>query len=58
MEEAGKNGLDWDEDNLSEFLKNPRDFIPSRFGIRHTPMKRLVGSKKDRDDVIAYLKTL
>ncbi len=43
----------WNEDNLDKYLENPRKLIPGTrmafAGVR---------SKKERDDVIAYLKTL
>ena len=52
MTEAGENGLDWDEDTLSEFLINPKTFFP---GHRHIvpPYKG-----NNMDHLIAYLKTL
>lgn len=28
MVEAGENGLVWDEESMSEFLKNPREVVP------------------------------
>lgn len=48
-----KSGLKWDEATLDKYLTNPRKVVKGTrmvfAGLR---------SKKDRDDVIAYLKTL
>jgi len=48
-----KSGLTWDEATLDKYLTNPRKTVKGTrmvfAGLR---------SKKDRDDVIAYLKTL
>jgi cytochrome c len=42
----------WDETNLDEYLKGPGKFV------RGTKMVYFVPNEKDRQDVIAYLKTL
>lgn len=51
MKEAGKNGLVWDEANLTKYLQNPRAVVPG------TKMA-FPGFKKDEEiaNVIAYLK--
>lgn len=48
-----KSGLTWTEANLDKYLENPRKVV------RGTRMAFAgLRSKKERDDVIAYLKTL
>ncbi len=48
-----KSGLTWDDANLQKYLENPRKMV------RGTRMAFTgLRSKKERDDVIAYLKTL
>ena len=42
----------WDETNLDEYLQGPGKFV------RGTKMVYFVPNEKDRQDVIAYLKTL
>jgi len=42
----------WDQTNLDEYLKGPGKFV------RGTKMVYFVPNEKDRQDVIAYLKTL
>ena len=42
----------WDETNLNEYLQGPGKFV------RGTKMVYFVPNEKDRQDVIAYLKTL
>jgi cytochrome c len=42
----------WDETNLDEYLQGPGKFV------RGTKMVYMVPNEKDRQDVIAYLKTL
>jgi cytochrome c2 len=48
-----KSGLVWTDENLDKYLENPRKLISGTrmafAGVR---------SKKERDDIIAYLKTL
>lgn len=50
IKEAGADGLVWDEENLTAYLRNPKDVIPK--GKMAFP-----GLKKDEDiaNVIAYL---
>jgi cytochrome c len=48
-----KSGLSWTDANLDKYLENPRKMV------RGTRMAFAgLRSKKERDDVIAYLKTL
>ncbi len=51
MKKLGEEDVVWDEETLSEYLKNPRKFAPGTKMI-------FPGLKKedDREDVIAYLK--
>jgi cytochrome c len=44
--------VSWDQTNLDEYLKGPGKFV------RGTKMVYFVPNEKDRQDVIAYLKTL
>ena len=48
-----KSSLTWNDENLHKYLENPRKVIPGTrmafAGVR---------GKKERDDLIAYLKTL
>jgi cytochrome c len=45
-------GVTWDEKTLDEYLQGPGKFV------RGTKMIYAVPNEKDRQDVIAYLKTL
>eukprot|EP00039_Didymoeca_costata_P021585 m.344918 g.344918 ORF g.344918 m.344918 type:complete len:107 (+) comp25420_c0_seq1:387-707(+) len=46
-----KKGVIWDHDNLMEFLKNPKIFVPkTKMGFAG------LKSKKDRENLVAYLK--
>lgn len=50
MQEAD---LAWTEENIAKYLEKPRDFIPgNRMAFAGLP------KKEDRENVIAYLKTL
>lgn len=49
--EAGEKGLIWTEENLSEYLENPRQFMPKN-KMAFAGLK----DEADRKDVIAYLK--
>jgi len=52
--DALKNAdVTWNEQNLDAFLSNPRGFIP---GSRMT--MRGLQAKREREDIVAYLKTL
>ena len=46
------SGLIWNEATLNQWLENPDAMTPGQ------KMEFRVGRQKDRDDVIAYLKTL
>ena len=48
---------DWDEATLDEYLTNPKKFVKSR-NKRKSAMILKLKKKRDRDDVIAYLKSL
>ena len=52
MKKAGEGGLVWTEENLNKYLENPKGLVPGTKMI-------FPGLKnpKDREDVIAYLKT-
>ena len=49
--EAGSSGLVWTEEKLSEYLENPRGFMPKN-KMAFAGLK----DEADRKDVIAYLK--
>jgi cytochrome c len=51
-EAMGKVKVDWTPENLDKYLENPWQIAPG------TPMALVVPSKKNRDDVIAYLASL
>ena len=55
----GLKGADWtwDEATLDEYLTNPKLFVKSR-NKRKSSMILKLKKKRDRDNVIAYLKTL
>ena len=55
----GLKGADWtwDEATLDEYLTNPKLFVKSR-NKRKSAMMLKLKKKRDRDNVIAYLKTL
>ncbi|MCH2606777.1 MAG: c-type cytochrome [Nitrospinales bacterium] len=55
----GLRGADWawDEATLDEYLTNPKLFVKSR-NKRKSSMILKLKKKRDRDNVIAYLKTL
>ena len=55
----GLKGADWiwDEATLDEYLTNPKLFVKSRNKRKSSMILRLK-KKRDRDNVIAYLKTL
>ena len=54
----GLKGADWtwDEATLDEYLTNPKKFVKSR-NNRKSAMILKLKKKRDRDDVIAYLKS-
>ena len=47
-----RQGIEWTEDNLRAWLKNPRSFIPKSKMIFNGLKK-----KQDLDNMIEYLKT-
>ncbi len=51
MKQAGENGLVWNEETVSAYLENPRQYIPGN-------QMAYPGVRKDEDraNVIAYLK--
>jgi cytochrome c2 len=53
MKEAGEKGLVWNDESLSKYVENPKDFVPKN-------KMAFVGLKQEseRADVIAYLKTV
>ena len=55
----GLKGADWawDEETLDDYLTNPKLFVKSR-NKRKSAMMLKLKKKRDRDNVIAYLKTL
>ena len=54
----GLKGADWtwDQATLDEYLTNPKKFVKSR-NKRKSAMILKLKKKRDRDDVIAYLKS-
>ena len=48
---------DWDEATLDEYLTNPKLFVKSR-NKRKSAMMLKLKKKRDRDNVIVYLKAL
>ncbi len=52
----------WDEENLEKFIANPNKFIPrtkmGKLDAKHPTAFSGVESASNREDVIAYLKTL
>jgi cytochrome c len=53
FEAKKREGMVWTEENLRDFLRDPRGFIPGSIMV-FQGLKRA----KHRDDVIAYLKAL
>ncbi len=46
----------WDEDTISDWITNQKDFLKSKGIDSKTAMKIAIKKEDDRDDVIAYLK--
>ena len=59
MVEAGEAGLVWTEDEIFEFLLNPKKYLRTRLDNKKAKTKMSFKLKKEdqRADVIAYLKT-
>lgn len=55
---AGENGLTWNEDELLEYLTDPKTYIKKATGDNKARSKMAFKLKKEKDrkDVIAYLK--
>lgn len=58
MKAAGAKGLTWDEESLSKFIANPKNFLREYLGDKKAKSKMAFKLKKDgaRDNVIAFLK--
>ncbi len=52
MKEAGEKGIVWDEETLDKYLTDPKAMVPGT-KMAFPGLK----NEKDRQDVIAYLKT-
>jgi len=48
----------WDEDNMSDWIENQKDFLKSKGLPTKTGMKIKIKKEEDRDNIIAYLKSL
>ena len=57
--EAGEQGLVWTEDEIFEFLVNPRNYMRKKLDNKKAKSKMSFRLKKEneRADVIAYVKT-
>ena len=57
---AFKGGADfsWDEDNLDKWVANQKAFLKDKGIKKKTGMKVKIKKEKDRENLIAYLKTL
>ena len=60
MIEAGEKGLVWDEDNMNEYVRDPKKFLAKFLDAKRVKNKMKFKLKNDtqRADVIAYLKSL
>ena len=56
---AGEAGLVWSEDELFEYLKNPKKYLRAKLDDKKAKSKMAFKLKKDKDrnNVIAYLAT-
>lgn len=52
MAAMGEEGKVWDEENIAEFLKKPKDYVKGT-KMSFAGLKK----EKDRENIIAYLKT-
>lgn len=54
-----KSGITWTGENLDKYLENPRKFIPGNWMSAYGPKSYVwLPSKKERDDIIAFLKEI
>jgi len=53
-EALAASGVTWDDDTLDKWLENPKEFL----GGGKTKMSLKLKKEDDREDIIAYLKTL
>ena len=58
--EAGKNGLVWDKDQLTDYLGDPKGFLKSYLKVDKVKTKMLLKIKKleTRQNIIAFLESL
>ena len=59
MKAAGANGLVWTEENLFEYLANPKPYVGSFIGKKKAKTRMVfkgLKKEKDRVNLIAYLK--
>ena len=54
---AGEAGLVWDEENLAEYIKDPKAFLQSTLDDSGAKSKMTFKMKKGGEDVAAYLAT-
>ncbi|MBC8267176.1 MAG: c-type cytochrome [Rhodospirillaceae bacterium] len=47
----------WDEDNISKWIENQKDFLKEKGLPTKTAMKVKIKKEDDREDLIAYLKS-
>ena len=58
---AREAGVIWDDENLFQYLKDPKDFLYRRTGKTFSNayyMNFFIGQEAPRRDVIAYLKAI
>jgi cytochrome c len=60
MKAASAKGLVWSEDQIVKYLANPHEFFVEYLGDKHARNKMtfFLTNEQDRQDVIAYLKTV
>ena len=47
----------WDDDNISDWIENQKDFLKEKGLPTKTAMKVKIKKEKDRENLIAYLKS-
>ncbi len=59
MRKVAKTGMVWDEEKINEWLKSPKKYLRKLLDTRKAKakMRFKLKKQKDRDNVIAYLKT-